>query len=324
MIRELRTERDYSGTEKAQELIYLYDESGMIGVMYNSQPYYYHRNLQGDVIAIYDANGEKQVEYAYDAWGNCEVICADTHGLANANPIRYRGYYYDTETGLYYLNARYYSPEWRRFISPDAAEYIDSETPNGLNLYLYCNNDPVNYIDQSGHNRDGFFFQYVISYLMYIGIAVASIFDESIRNDMKAIEWNPFNSDEDLVGKSNKVSFYKGVPIVRAKSPNSSAGSFGVILLPRTGLYGVSGTYWTLEDLIRHEWGHSVQLMTYGPIPYLIYIGIPSVLNNYEDTPWEITASALGGANRKYDEKDLQRGWNYFFFGKFISSLWRW
>ena len=71
--------------------------------------------------------------------------------LANVNPIRYRGYYFDRETGLYYLNARYYSPEWRRFISPDAAVYIDPETPNGLNLYAYCNNDPVNYADPSGH-----------------------------------------------------------------------------------------------------------------------------------------------------------------------------
>ncbi len=70
------------------------------------------------------------------------------------NPIRYRGYYYDTETGLYYLNARYYSPEWRRFISPDAAEYIDPETPNGLNLYAYCHNDPVNYADPSRHDPE--------------------------------------------------------------------------------------------------------------------------------------------------------------------------
>ena len=103
------------------------------------------------MIAIYDANGEKQVEYAYDAWGNCETIYAEDPDLAYANPIRYRGYYYDTETKLYYLNARYYSPEWRRFISPDAAEYIDPETPNGLNLYAYCYNDPVNYADPSGH-----------------------------------------------------------------------------------------------------------------------------------------------------------------------------
>ena len=87
----------------------------------------------------------------YDAWGNC-TISLNTNGIASLNPIRYRGYYYDTETGLYYLNARYYSPEWRRFISPDAAEYIDPETPNGLNLYAYCNNDPVNYADPSGHS----------------------------------------------------------------------------------------------------------------------------------------------------------------------------
>ncbi len=119
---------------------------------YNSIVYYYHRNLQGDVIAIYDANGEKQVEYAYDAWGNCETICRDTKALAETNPIRYRGYYYDTETKLYYLNARYYSPEWRRFISPDAAEYIDPETPNGLNLYTYCLNNPVKYYDPSGNS----------------------------------------------------------------------------------------------------------------------------------------------------------------------------
>ena len=52
---------------------------------------------------------------------------------------------------MYYLNARYYNPEWRRFISPDAADYLDPETPNGLNLYAYCNNDPVNYADPNGH-----------------------------------------------------------------------------------------------------------------------------------------------------------------------------
>ena len=118
---------------------------------YNSIVYYYLRNLQGDVIAIYDASGEKKVEYAYDTWGNCTIVYAEDLGFANANPIRYRGYYFDRETGLYYLNARYYSPEWRRFISPDASEYIDPETPNGLNLYTYCNNDPVNLVDPSGH-----------------------------------------------------------------------------------------------------------------------------------------------------------------------------
>ncbi len=71
--------------------------------------------------------------------------------FSNLNPIRYRGYYYDKETKLYHLGARYYSPEWRRFISPDDTAYIDPESVNGLNLYCYCNNDPINFVDPSGH-----------------------------------------------------------------------------------------------------------------------------------------------------------------------------
>ena len=115
------------------------------------QPYYYRRNLQGDVIAIYDANGTRTVEYAYDAFGKCTVKYSTISDLAYNNPIRYRGYYFDHETGLYYLNARYYNPQWRRFISPDDTAYLDPESVNGLNLYVYCNNDPVNNIDPSGH-----------------------------------------------------------------------------------------------------------------------------------------------------------------------------
>ena len=157
LIREYCTEEyTYSGgSTGTREFIYLYDESGMIGVLYSRngaslQPYYYQRNAQGDVIAIYDATGNVKAGYAYDAWGNCTVTNSTLYDLAYNNPIRYRGYYYDRETGLYYLNARYYNPEWRRFISPDSTEYIDSENPNGLNLYAYCNNDPVNYKDPSG------------------------------------------------------------------------------------------------------------------------------------------------------------------------------
>ena len=86
-----------------------------------------------------------------DAWGNCTIAGDTTNdALAHANPIRYRGYYYDDDTGLYYCNARYYSPKWRRFVSPDSTSYLDPESVNGLNLYCYCNNDPVNFVDPSG------------------------------------------------------------------------------------------------------------------------------------------------------------------------------
>ena len=81
------------------------------------------------------------VKYKYDAWGNCTIKDSTTnYTIAHVNPIRYRGYYYNKDTKLYYLNSRYYNPEWRRFISPDSPDYIDPETPNGLKQYALVNN----------------------------------------------------------------------------------------------------------------------------------------------------------------------------------------
>ena len=136
--------------------MFLYDESGIIGMEYtlngSKNTYYFHRNLLGDVLGIYNTSGTLVAKYLYDAWGNCTISGETTnYAVANANPIRYRSYYYDDDTGLYYCNARYYSPKWHRFISPDDTSYLNPETVNGLNQYCYCNNDPVNYADPSGH-----------------------------------------------------------------------------------------------------------------------------------------------------------------------------
>ena len=91
------------------------------------------------------------VEYTYDAWGNCSVASSTTdYAIADVNPIRYRGYYLDKETGWYFLNARYYSPEWRRFISPDDTYYLNPKNVNGCNLYSYCINNPIMYVDPMG------------------------------------------------------------------------------------------------------------------------------------------------------------------------------
>ena len=150
--RLVRETSDEDFTESAsiyRELIYLYDESGMVGVLYNfnnisTKAYYYHRNLQGDVISIFDQSGVRQAEYAYDAYGNCEIVYdASGTDIANINPIRYRGYYYDRRTKLYYLNSRYYNPEWRRFISPADVSKLNPSIVNGLNLYCYSSNSPI-------------------------------------------------------------------------------------------------------------------------------------------------------------------------------------
>ena len=89
-----------------------------------------------------------RINYEYDAWGNVVSIGGNAD-IANLNPIRYRGYYYDTETGFYYLNSRYYDPEICRFVNADG--YVS--TGQGLlgnNMFAYCLNNPVSYIDPDG------------------------------------------------------------------------------------------------------------------------------------------------------------------------------
>ena len=132
---------------------FVYDSNGSpIYFTYNNETYYYEKNLQGDIVAILDANGNTVVEYAYNIWGKLASITgslADTIGTIN--PLRYRGYYYDTETELYYLQSRYYSPDLMRFISQDDVKLSnDQGEPLGSNLYAYCLNNPVMNIDLAG------------------------------------------------------------------------------------------------------------------------------------------------------------------------------
>ena len=118
-----------------------------LGFTLNGDMYFYIRNLQGDVVGIYDIDGIVVASYAYDAWGN--ILSGGDSGVGAINPIRYRGYYWDAETGFYYCQTRYYNPEWRRWISADLL--CDTNTGVlGTNMYAYCNNNPVMYADPSG------------------------------------------------------------------------------------------------------------------------------------------------------------------------------
>ena len=110
----------------------------------------------GDIIAIYNSYGARVARYAYDAYGVCKVMSSggavniDKDFVGNINPFRYRSYYYDVETKLYYLQSRYYDPSVGRFINADSLEYLDPETAGGLNLYAYCNCNPVMHVDPEG------------------------------------------------------------------------------------------------------------------------------------------------------------------------------
>ena len=147
----LKMEYWVEGTEE-RYIYYFYDESGVSGFVHDEKEYYYHKNIFGDVIAIYDVNGNLQCTYEYDAWGNHTVTNATDDNIGNINPIRYRSYYWDADFNLYYLQSRYYSPELGRFISPDSVEYLAPDTIGGLNLYAYCMNNPTMYCDPTGHS----------------------------------------------------------------------------------------------------------------------------------------------------------------------------
>ncbi len=141
-------------------IVYIYDASGTpIGMMYRTTSYaeniwdvfWYEKNLQGDIIAVYNSAGTKVATYTYsDAWGNHSVSYTnggDSTGVIY-NPFRYRSYYYDTDLGMYYLQSRYYDAKICRFISADG--YLLTDHLLGMNLYIYCFNNPTTGYDPFG------------------------------------------------------------------------------------------------------------------------------------------------------------------------------
>lgn len=150
-----------SETWSNNTLVYLYDETGSpIGMQYRTSSmeegefvnFFFEKNLFGDIVGVYNESGIKVLSYYYDAWGNHTPNVLNSTGnntYAQYNPFRYRGYYYDTDTGLYYLQSRYYNPYWGRFINADV--YINANGDLiGYNMYAYCSNNPVMYTDSTG------------------------------------------------------------------------------------------------------------------------------------------------------------------------------
>lgn len=149
-----------SQTDGTDTWYFQYDTSGVpLGFIYNGTQYFYMTNQMGDVIAINDCNGNILAQYVYDEWG--KVIAQvpidendeDIIALVNKNPIRYRGYYYDNETGYYYLQSRYYDSGICRFINADLPLFAKEQKykVTGISLFAYCNNNPINCCDTLGY-----------------------------------------------------------------------------------------------------------------------------------------------------------------------------
>ena len=156
-------ERTRKGSTVKDTYYFICDEMGTIweAICYlggATEPvrYFYRTNAQGDVKQIVDKDNNVIAYYDYDAWGgqlavydgNDKPVSGDSH-FANVNPFRYRGYIYDTETGFYYLQSRYYDPEIGRFINADG-QFNKQDIFSGYNLFAYCDNSPVNKVDSTG------------------------------------------------------------------------------------------------------------------------------------------------------------------------------
>lgn len=150
-------------TDKITRIGFFHLNSGLAGFTLSRQTgiadavkadYIYRKNALGDIDGIFDTDMNLIGEYVYDAWGNCtiEATGADNIEIMETNPFRYRGYYWDKELNLYYLQTRYYDPETGRFINADGIEYAleQYKNINALNLYSYCNNNPIMGIDPEG------------------------------------------------------------------------------------------------------------------------------------------------------------------------------
>ncbi len=147
--------------------------------------FFFEKNLQGDVIGVYDSTGTKLITYTYDAWGNFRTTYATSGsgalGKAVRNPFRYRGYYYDTDSGWYYLQTRYYNPVWGRFINADG--YVSTDTGFvGFNMYAYCDNNPVIYADDSGE------FPWLVVVAIIAVVAVIAVDHSVAKNHPEGVQ----------------------------------------------------------------------------------------------------------------------------------------
>ncbi len=148
----------YNGTKLAAEIApnyrldFLYDEKGLLYgfVKDGTTKYFYVRDVLQNILGIIDSNGAFVVKYAYTGYGNVTVT-QNTSNLASINPFRWKGYYFDRESGMYYCHTRYYVPEWCRWLNADHPSFLQADSLQGLNLFTYCKNNPVSFTDPSGN-----------------------------------------------------------------------------------------------------------------------------------------------------------------------------
>ena len=248
---------------------YLYGVDGKVcGLKHDGTAYYFYKNLQGDIITITDDSGAVVARYEYDAWGKC-VIVSDVSGvnIATINPFRYRGYYYDLETGFYYLQSRYYNPEIGRFLNADIVLGANGDLAS-YNLFSYCGNEPIGRIDESGYAW--WVVVAVAVAVVAVVVVVGAIHQENIAVSDSNISYNQDANRDQIqeVNDQNSIDMKYGHSTVKqagcgavaahnaiilARGPGSSTLSEVISYMERRELtFGEIGSYfWNIDSYLK-------------------------------------------------------------------------
>ena len=284
--------------------------------------YWFEKNLQGDIVAVYNDAGTLLVTYTYDAWGYLLSTKYYNSGSGTAvqyNPFRYRGYYRDSETGFYYLNSRYYDPSTGRFINAD----VYTSTGQGLlgnNMYAYCNNNPIMFFDPQGTALMGLARENYWQMSLYGGgnFVWWGRDDDSEESWMEQLVNWVTNRDSQNAERAEHIAMYKGAVVVKHSIPGLSSWQLGGIIFLNNDAQ---------EGTIDHEYGHFVHEKMIGTPAYLSTVAVPSVLHcgmdmlfdnidtpTYYSLPWEQIAEQLGGATSASQYKSYAEDLSILYF----------
>ena len=257
--------------------------------------------MQGDVVTIYNESGAKVASYVYDAWGNFTTTYHNGGASLTPvikNPLLYRGYYYDRDLGMYYLQTRYYDSNIGRFLNADSVISGVNGSLKGYNLYAYCFNNPVSLTDGTGNWP-----QWAIDVGNWLNNNVfqpIATFINDIVEDAR--NYNEHNTDEQAVINANVFSSYKDAFVL--KTPGEDAFTFGILFI---------GNGKKDPNVVKHEYGHYLQMQDMGVASYTADIALPSatvywlkqmnkIKYDYYGSPWESDADKRGGAEREDDK----------------------
>ncbi len=276
---------------------FIYDTWGTLQgfILNDSEVYLYVKNLQGDIIAIVDELGEVIVEYSYDAWGNVTFHETSLQNMTKAStlcfvsPFTYRGYCYDYDIELYYLQSRYYSAEIGRFINADSTDYLGyTGTVLSFNLFSYCENNPVNYVDYSGK---------VVAHATSAIIgAIISVLTDILAQGLTYWLTHKFKI------KGFKINVWSAV---WSGIQGLATGALMVSKLKRTGVVIVGAIIGLVDGIVTSIIRKS----------FALYYTLISVVTN-------IITAIIGGAGvgSKYFKRSYPKGGAYFYDGMRISS----